>query len=85
MSEIRPEWMPPRDELLAICHNESLYQTCQFNEAGEDIEDLLLGVYIRAQIAVLEEFRADTASGHARDRMDAKIKELQAQLGEAGR
>ena len=54
MSE-KPEWMPSRDVLVAMCHNESLYSDCDYGYAGEEAEDVVRSAGIRAQIAVLEE------------------------------
>ena len=53
MSE-RPKWMPSREGLLPMCHNESLYDSCECDYAGEEIEDSHYRTGLRAQIAVLE-------------------------------
>ena len=57
----RPKWMPSRESLLSMCHNESLYDSCECDYAGEEIEDSHYRTGLRAQIAVLEE--EDVAMG----------------------
>lgn len=51
----RPKWMPSRESLLSMCHNESLYDSCEYDYAGEEVEDSHYRTGLRAQIAVLEE------------------------------
>jgi hypothetical protein len=38
-----------------MCHNESLYDNCEHDYAGEEIEESHYRTGLRAQIAVLEE------------------------------
>ena len=54
MSDQRPEWMPSGESLLPMCHNESLYDNCKHDYAGEEIEESHYRTGLRAQIAVLE-------------------------------
>lgn len=51
----RPKWMPSREGLLAMCHNESLYDNCKHDYAGEEVEESHYRTGLSAQIAVLEE------------------------------
>ena len=57
MSE-RPKWMPSREGLLPMCHNESLYDNCKYDYAGDEVEESHYRTGLRAQIAVLEELNA---------------------------
>lgn len=51
----RPKWMPSRESLLSLAHNETLYADCGHDYAGEELEEMVKAASIRAQIAVLEE------------------------------
>lgn len=51
----RPEWMPSRESLLSLAHNETLYEGCGHAHAGEELEEMVRSAALRAQIAVLEE------------------------------
>lgn len=62
MSDQRPEWMPSGESLLPMCHNESLYDNCEHDYAGEEIEESHYRTGLRAQIAVLEEINDDADS-----------------------
>ena len=50
----RPKWMPSREGLLPMCHNESLYDNCKYDYAGDEVEESHYRTGLRAQIAVLE-------------------------------
>jgi len=51
----RPKWMPSREALLSLAHNETLYANCGHDYAGEELEEMVNAAGLRAQIAVLEE------------------------------
>jgi len=81
MSE-RPKWMPSREGLLAMCHNESLYDSCKHDYAGEEVEESHYHTGLRAQIAVLEEMRerlggySKSVEGYCANKIAALRKEL---------
>ena len=50
----RPKWMPSREGLLPMCHNESLYDNCKYDYAGDEVEESHYRTGLRAQIAALE-------------------------------
>lgn len=56
----RPSWMPSRESLLALAHNETLYRNCGDSSAGDELEEVIRDAAIRAQIAVLEEINPHT-------------------------
>lgn len=60
----RPSWMPSRESLLPMCHNESLYDNCKHDYAGEEVEESHYHTGLRAQIAVLEEMNAAMTNQH---------------------
>ena len=72
----RPKWMPSREGLLAMCHNESLYDNCKHDYAGEEVEESHYRTGLRAQIAVLEELNPHT------EQIYNKIAALRKELGE---
>lgn len=37
----RPKWMPSRESLLALAHNETLYADCGHAYAGEELEEVI--------------------------------------------
>jgi len=55
MTAPRPNWMPSRESLLALAHNEALYADCGHTYAGEEMEEMVREVGIKAQIEALEE------------------------------
>lgn len=81
MSE-RPEWMPSRESLLPMCHNESLYDNCKHDYAGEEVEESHHRTGLRAQIAALEEMNerlggySKSVEGYCASKIAALRKEL---------
>lgn len=49
----RPTWMPSRESLLSLAHNETLYANCGHDYAGEELEEMVNAAGLCAQIAVL--------------------------------
>ena len=86
MSE-RPEWMPSRENLLPMCHNESLHDNCKHDYAGEEIEESHYRTGLSAQIAVLVEedahmvaYIGGTYTDENREWRQAKIAALRKEL-----
>ena len=81
MSDQRPEWMPSRESLLSLAHNETLYANCGHDYAGEELEEMAKAVGLRAQIEVLEWAQAQTYM-HMGLAINVKIAALRKELGE---
>ncbi len=82
MSE-RPKWMPSREGLLSLAHNETLYKDCGHAYAGEELEEMVKDAVHRAQVAVLEEvIDAGDTWEHSSQFAVAKIAALREELGE---
>lgn len=84
----RPEWMPSRESLLSLAHNETLYADCGHYYAGEELEEMVRCATIRAQIEVLEEedahmvaFLGGTYTDENREWRQEKIAALRKELG----
>ena len=86
MSDQLPEWMPSRESLLPMCHNESLYDNCKHDYAGEEVEESHYLTGLRAQIAVLEEMydkhHEYPNEAIPKDQLANKIAALRKELGE---
>ena len=55
----RPKWMPSRESLLSLAHNETLYHNCGHAYAGEELEEMIRCAGLRAKIEALEELLYD--------------------------
>ena len=83
----RPDWMPSKEDLLPTCHNESLYDNCGYDYAGEEIVDSHYRTGLRAKLSVLEEedlhmvnFFQGTYNDENRTWRQAKIAALRKEL-----
>lgn len=81
MSDQRPEWMPSRESLLPMCHNESLYDNCKHDYAGEEVEESHYRTGLRAQLHELESLVVGHEGSHMVDRVKARIEEIREELG----
>lgn len=75
----RPKWMPSRESLLSLAHNETLYTDCGHDFAGEELEEMVKEVGLRAQIEVLEWAQAQTYM-HVGLAINVKIVSLRKEL-----
>ena len=76
----RPEWMPSRESLLSLAHNETLYADCGHYYAGEELEEMVRCATIRAQIAVLENVYSEDHPDEVCENIEYKIAALRREL-----
>lgn len=81
----RPSWMPSRESLLSLAHNETLHHDCGDKYAGEELEEVIREAALRAKIEELESLVLDgLVAGYSNyrlvDRARARIAELREEL-----